>query len=170
MAWVMNVSTPDLAAFINRLEKFDGDVSKELKRKMRGAANLVAMSARKRQELPLSHWRYRWVEQDRANGRDLRYNLAAARKGISVKTGRHRKSGVTTAFGMDVVQSNAAGAIYELAGSENRSGHRFNSILNRVQGTGPWPRTLLPAYYDVMPDVQRQIESAIRVAEAKVGK
>jgi hypothetical protein len=170
MAWKINVATPDIAAFINRLEKFDGDVSKELKQKMRKAAGLVAGSARSRQELPLSHWRYRWIEQDRASGRDLRYNVAQARRGIKVKTNRHRKSGVTIGFGMDVVQTDAAGAIYELAGSKNDSGHRFNTILNRTQGAGPYPRTLFAAYYDQMPSALQQMEAAVRAAEARVGK
>jgi hypothetical protein len=170
MAWVMNVATPDLAAFINRLEKFDGDVSKQLKQRMRKASGLVANNARGRQELPLSNWRYRWIEQDRQAGRDLRYNVAAARRGIRVKTQRHRKSGVTTAFGMDVVQGDAAGAIYELAGSRNKSGHRFNRNINNAAKPGPYPRSLFAAYYAVMPTVQQEIESAIRDAQAKVGK
>jgi hypothetical protein len=171
MAWTINVATPDLAKFINRLEKFDGDVSKELKQKMRKASGLVAQNARERQEVPLSHWgRFRWIEQDRPSGRNLRYDIAAARKGIRVNTNRYRASGVTTAFGMSVVQKDAAGAIFELAGSQNRSGHRFNSTLNRVLGSGPYPRSLFPAYYAVMPTVQEQIEKAIRDAERKVGK
>jgi hypothetical protein len=171
MAWTMKVSTPDLAAFINRLEKFDGSVSKELKQKMRKASGLVAQNARERQQVPLSNWgRYGWVEQDRANGRNLGYNQAAARRGLRVSTNRYRASGVTTAFGMSVVQRDPAGAIFELAGSANRSGHRFNSALNRVLGKGPYPRSLFPAYYAVMPTVQQQIEAAIRDAERKVGQ
>lgn len=170
MAWTINVATPDLAKFINRLEKFDGDVSKQLKQRIRKASGSVAQEARQRQELPLSNWRYRWIEQDRRNGRDLRYNLAAARKGIKVKTNRHRKSGVTVAFGIDVVQQNAAGAIFELAGSQDQSGHQFNKNLNRIYKDGPYPRTLYPAYYAVMPDVRKEIERAIRDAERQVGQ
>jgi hypothetical protein len=170
MAWTINVATPDLAAFINRLEKFDGDVSKELKQRMRKASGLVAKDARSRQEVPLSQWgAYRWIEQDRQSGRNLRYDLAAARRGIRVNTNRYRASGVTTAFGMSVVQRDAAGAIFELAGSKNKSGHRFNNTLNRVLGSGPYPRSLFPAYYAVMPAVQDEIQSAIRDAERKVG-
>jgi hypothetical protein len=170
MAWTINVATPDLAAFINRLEKFDGDVSKELKQRLRKASGLVAKNARSRQEVPLSNWgRYRWIEQDRAEGRNLRYQIALARKKIKVETYRGRSSGVTTAFGMKVVQRDAAGAIFELAGSQNRSGHRFNSSLNRVLGNGPFPRSLFPAYYAVMPQTQADIEKAIRNAERRVG-
>jgi hypothetical protein len=170
MAWTMNVATPGIGAFINRLEKFDGDVSKELKQKMRKAAGLIAKSARARQKVPLSHWaRYSWIEQDRSNGRNLQYNIAAARQGIRVNANRYRASGVTVAFGMTVVQRNPAGAIFELAGSENRSGHRFNRTLNRMLNDGPYPRSLFPAYYDEMPTTVKQIQTAIREAERKVG-
>jgi hypothetical protein len=170
MAWTMNVATPGIGAFINRLEKFDKDVSKELKKDMRKAAGLIAKSARARQEVPMSHWaRYRWIEQDRSNGRNLQYNLAAARQGIRVNANRYRASGVTVAFGLTVVQKNPAGAIFELAGSENKSGHRFNRKINELTTSGPYPRTLFPAYYDVMPTAVKQIQAAIRNAERKVG-
>ena len=45
MPWTMNVATPDLASFINRLEKFDKDVSKELKQEMRKASGRIANNA-----------------------------------------------------------------------------------------------------------------------------
>jgi hypothetical protein len=58
-----------------------------------------------------------------------------------------------------------AGAIYMLAGSQNRSGHRFNNVINRQHGKGPWPRAMTPAYYAKAPqasrDIGRLIEKAI---------
>ena len=174
MPWTMNIATPDLAAFINRLEKFDKDVSKELKQEMRKASGRIANEARGllgSMGDPLSNWTgYSWNEMDRPNGRNLQFNRAAARSGLRVNTNRYRASGVTTAFGQTVVQRNAAGAILELAGSDTpNSTFNSNIIGYRNSPIGKIPRILGRAYYRVMPVVRVEIQAAIRRAEKKVG-
>jgi hypothetical protein len=174
MPFLMNVATPEIGAFINRLEKFDKDVSKELKQEMRKASGRVANESRSLISAmgdPLSNWAgYSWVEQDRADGRNLQFNMSAVKRGYKVKTNRHRKSGITTAFGQSVVQETAAGAILELAGSDNSKATFNKNIINaRKSPIGKIPRILGKAYYRVMPIVVVELRSAIRRAEMKVG-
>lgn len=174
MPWLMNIATPEIGAFINRLEKFDKDVSKELKQEMRKASGRVANESRSLISAmgdPLSNWaRYSWVEQDRAkNQRNLQFNMSKVKKGYKVKTNRHRKSGITTAFGQSVVQETAAGAILELAGSASMGQFNQNLISARKSPIGKIPRILGKAYYRVMPIVVVELQAAIRRAEKKVG-
>ena len=174
MPFLMNVATPEIGAFINRLEKFDKDVSKELKQEMRKASGRVANESRSLISAmgdPLSNWAgYSWVEQDRAkNQRNLQFNMSKVKKGYKVKTNRHRKSGITTAFGQSVVQETAAGAILELAGSRSMGQFNQNLISARKSPIGKIPRILGKAYYRVMPIVVVELQAAIRRAEKKVG-
>jgi hypothetical protein len=174
MPWLMNIDTPQIGAFINRLEKFDKDVSKELKQEMRKASGRVANESRSLISAmgdPLSNWAgYSWIEQDRTSGRNLQFNMSTVKKGYKVKSHRHRKSGITTAFGQSVVQTSAAGAILELAGSVNKTQQFNKNIINaRKSPMGKIPRILGKAYYRVMPIVVVELQAAIRRAEKKVG-
>lgn len=165
----MRVEVDGLARFINRLEKFDPEVSKILKSDMRSAASLVAAASKRR--LPdsgLRNWGAWW------NGnRDLGYIGSWVRGGVSVVTNRYRRSGVTVGFGYDVINKTPSGNIYEVIGSKRRvtgrRGARFVDNVNAKHGSGPLPRTLFPAYYDAMPQTRSLIEAAIREAERKVG-
>jgi hypothetical protein len=174
MPWLMKIATPEIGSFINRLEKFDKDVSKELKQEMRKASGRVANESRSLISAmgdPLSNWAgYSWFEQDRAkNQRNLQFNMSKVKRGYKVKTNRHRKSGITTAFGQSVVQETAAGAILELAGSRSMGQFNQNLISARNSPIGKIPRILGKAYYRVMPIVVVELQAAIRRAEKKVG-
>jgi hypothetical protein len=162
-----------LAPFVNRLEKFDKDVSKQLKKEMKQGANEVAKEARSLIGAvgnPMSQWaKYSLIEQDRANGRNLQFNLPAAKKGVKVKSYRGRNRGVTTAFGYRVTQSDVAAAIFERAGAEDKSGAIFNTTMNRDHGGNRYPRIFYRAYYVAMPKVEAKIRAAIRKAEKGVG-
>jgi hypothetical protein len=173
----MKLTAEGIAPFINRLEKFDKDVSKALKKDMRMAADDVRKAAVKRlpNGVPISNWG-RW----RQNGRDLDYDRGRVRKSYKVATNRYRNLGVTTAFGYSVVTENAAAAIFEQVGAPTRKGNTswFSSdqfIRTLVNRHGPRPkvkggkRILVPAYYEAMPSARRKIEKAIREAERKVG-
>jgi hypothetical protein len=156
----MRMEVDGLAPFINRLEKFDKDISKALKKEMRSAADSVAKTARgmSPQGNALSNWG-KW-------GGRTDFDAGAVRKGFKVATNRYRRRGVTVAFGYDVVQGNAAGAIFETVGKT--SGTPFvDSIVRKYGGTRP--RTLLPAYYAEIEQAQARIEEAVRNAEREVG-
>jgi len=163
------VDIKGLAPFINRLEKFDKDVSKQLKKEMRGAASLVVAAAKMRVlKQPLSNWGA-WIYT--SDGRDLGFDVSTVRRGFNVKTNRHRNKGITTAFGYDVVQRSAAGAIFEYAGSKtpdalfNRNLLKNNDRLIR----GTQPRILARAYYDVIHEARARISNSIQDAARKVG-
>lgn len=172
----------DIAAFINRLEKFDKDTSKELKKGMKQGASHVVKEAKRRIDginptPPLSNWGYSWVEQDRTeNVRNLRFDKARAKKGVKAAAYRARKRGATVAFGYQAVQKDPAASIFELAGSQSvvskqsRGGSRtFNrNILSRFQA-GPYPRILYPSYYVGIKDARREIEAALQKARRAVG-
>jgi hypothetical protein len=171
----------DIAAFINRLEKFDKEVSKELKKNMRAGAKHVVDAAR--QELsrvpdpPLSNWAYSWVEQDRTeNVRNLVYSAAKAKSGLKVATFRARRRGRTVGFGYQAVQKDPAASIFELAGTRNaistatRAGsYTFNANINRRYKRWRIPRLLYPAYYVGMPKAREEMQRALTEARRRVG-
>jgi hypothetical protein len=168
------VQAQGIAPFINRLEKFDKDVSKTLKAEMRRGSNEVAKEARSLIGAlggnALSNWgTWSSAGRGRTDARDLSFSPAAAKRGIKVKSYRGRSRGVVTSFGYRVSQMNPGGAIYELAGSRNRSGDVFNSNLNSKRGSNRYPRIMYRAYYAGMSRAETIIRAAIRKAEKEVG-
>jgi hypothetical protein len=158
-AVVMRVDIDGAAALVNRLKKFDADVYKILQRELKDAAGMVAENARSRVPAggALSNWGP-WDFTTGSNGsvgvvtmvtgsRDLGFSGSRARSGIRPQAVTRSNRGAVSSFKVRVVQMNAAGAIYELAGSQNRSGSTFGPNLNSAHGSGPWPRTLTPAWH-----------------------
>jgi hypothetical protein len=168
------VEVQGIAPFVNRLEKFDKDVSKTLKKEMRQGANEVAKEARSLigaiGGTPLSGWGP-WTSRTKGKQteRDLSFNVPAVKKGIKVQSYRGRFRGATTSFGYRVNQMNPGGAIYELAGSQDKSGDLFNSNLNNKRGSNRYPRIMYRAYYAGMSRAETMIRAAIRKAEKEVG-
>jgi hypothetical protein len=174
----MRLTAKGIAPFINRLEKFDKDVSKTLKKEMRSAADDVRKAAVKR--LPSGNPISNWGRWGNPRNRDLNWEGNRVRKSYKVDPQRGRNLGVTTSFGYSVITRNAAAAIFEQIGADTRkgntawfSGEQFiRTIVNR-HGRRPrvkgGKRILVPAYYEAMPSAQRKIEKAIREAKRKVG-
>jgi hypothetical protein len=168
------VEVQGIAPFVNRLEKFDKDVSKTLKKEMRQGANEVAKEARSLigaiGGTPLSGWGpWSSSRSGRTDARDLSFTAATAKRGVRVESYRGRSRGVVTSFGYRVKQMNPGGAIYELAGSQNKSGDLFNSNLNNKRGSNRYPRIMYRAYYAGMSRAETIIRAAIRKAEKEVG-
>jgi len=164
---MIGVSVDGVAPFVNRLEKFDKDVSKELKSEMSKGAEVVRDAAASTVSgQPISGWG-NWNH----NGRDLGYKPDAVKRGLKVATNRHRQRGVTTAFGYDVVQSNPGGAVFEVIGDKSRvtspQGAQFVDAVSA--GAGKKPRTLIPAYYKGISEAKDRIEAALKTAMRKVG-
>jgi hypothetical protein len=165
----MKVEVDGLAAFINRLEKFNKDVSKELKAEMTKAASLVVSDAKSAAPgAPLSGWG-RWIDAGvmpkSTGGRDLSY-----KSGYKTVTNRYRARGATVGFGKDVSTSNPGAGIFQFAGTQNRTPNFTQQIVLRFGAVKKVPRVLGPAYYRNMPEVRARIESAIRSAQRKVGQ
>ena len=164
----MKVEVTGAAAKIDAIFRFDKDVWKGIQKGVKDAAESVASDARSR--VPsyglggtsgTGGWG-KWIAKK--DGRDLSYDQANMRKNIKVRFKSQMKSGVRVVKGQAINNSPAA-AISMLAGSKNRSGHRFNSVIKTQHGSGPWPRAMTPAYYAKGPeaskDIGRLIEQAI---------
>ena len=164
----MKVEITGAATKIDAIFRFDKDVWTGIQRGVKDAAESVASDARSR--VPSyglggtsgeGGWGG-WIAK--GSGRDLSYDQGAIRKGVKTRFKSRYKSGFREVQGQAVNMS-PAGAIYMLAGSQNRSGHRFNNVINRQHGKGPWPRAMTPAYYAKAPqasrDIGRLIEKAI---------
>lgn len=176
-------ASSDIAQFVNRLEKFDKDVSKELKAGMRKGVGYVVKEAQRRvPPTPLRNWAVSWIEQDRSDARYLMYDQGAARRQIKAAAFRARKRGSTVGFGYQAIQKDPAASIFELAGSRNpggspnafkptaRGGSRtFNRNILRKFNNGPYPRVLYPAYYAGIKDAREEIDKALQQARRRVG-
>jgi hypothetical protein len=172
----MRLETNGIAPFINRLEKFNKDVSKELKKDMKSGADMVrAKAVSMVPSNPVSGWG-RWIH----NGRDLSYDQNRVRKSYKTETNRYRRQGITVGFGYSTVTENAAAAVFETVGADTakgntdwRSSQQFRRTIVNRHGVRPkvkgGKRILVPAYYAVIPKVNERIEKAIREAERKVG-
>lgn len=164
----MRLEVDGLGPLINRFEKFHKDIGPTLKKEMRGGAAIVQKAAQSTVSgFPISGWG-NW----NSGGRDLSYDPAAVRRGFKVATNRYRRRGVTTAFGYDVVQSNAGGSVFEVIGDKSRvTDERGAQFVDSVVGSrgGKKPRTLIPAYYAGITQARERIESALKSAMRKVG-
>ena len=182
MAWNMTIDT-DAKSFLKNLQQLDFDVAKGVDQKMKAAARVVRKSASQRvgkMSPPLSGWALgSWVEQDRADGRNLQWNTSKARSGFAIGGARRKMSGVFISYGVNVEQRNAQGAILELMGGSSRGyrGARLNggSVLmrqnmRRKNGDGPYPRTLYPAYYEGMGEAREMIERIVEEAERRANR
>lgn len=163
------VKVENLGPLINRLEKFDKDVAKDLKKELSSATDLVVKAARARVDGPaLRNWGT-WIEAK--SGRDLTYDPSNVAAGIKRITNRYRRGGATISFGQDVSQRNPGGAVFEFAGTKSSSDFTRFIVAKHgpVPAGGRMPRRLGPAYYAAMGEARARIEAAIRKAQSRVG-
>jgi hypothetical protein len=162
----MSAKVTGIAYLINRLEKFDKDVSKELKKEMRSAANDLLRESRSAfPPMGLTNWGM-WISSE--DGRNLSYG-GNVKKGLKLETTRKRVRAATVAFGYTVSQMSPAGAIIAFAGSVTAGA--FNDSITRKYGRASRaPRFMTPAYYAVIPAVRSKIEKSIEDAMRKVGQ
>jgi hypothetical protein len=163
----MKVEITGVATKIDAIFRFDKDVWAGIQRGVKDAAESVAADARRRvpsyglgSSSGQGGWGG-WIAS--GTGRDLSFNQSKIRSGIRTRFKSRYKSGFREVQGQ-AVNNNPAGAIFMLAGSQNISGHRFNKVIVRQQGNGPWPRALTPAYYAKGPEASRDIGRLIEKA------
>jgi len=150
----VKVKVEGAAAKIDAIFRFDKELWRQMQREIKAATEVVATDARGRvpaQGLYSSRSGYtgwgKWISK----GRVLSYEQSTVRGGIKSRSRSRSKAGFRQVSGR-VEMTNAAGAIFTLAGSQNRSGHPFNVNINRQQGgsqgarnNSTWPRLLTPA-------------------------
>jgi hypothetical protein len=169
----MKVKVEGAAAKIDAIFRFDKELWKGIQKGVKDAAESVAADARNR--MPsyglggtsgTGGWGG-WIAK--RDGRDLSYDQAKIRKNVKTRFKSQMKSGVRVVKGQ-AINNSPAGAIYMLAGSKNRSGHRFNDVINRQHGSGPWPRAFTPAYYAKGPEASKEIGRLIERAIDEVNR
>lgn len=155
-------------ATLKALRDLDPKAAKAITTALRKTAEPIRQQAQAMvPEIPLTNWyNYGWQ-----NGR-LDWWSGAVRRGIAVQVKGGRQRGRIVSSLVAVVNRNAAGAVFELAGKVN-SGNRLDKGL-QASGHGPASRLIWKAFDDlggagkataeietIMKDVERQVQSAL---------
>lgn len=151
----LDATVDGVPQLINRLKGFEPEVYKILQREVRAAADKVGSSARGSvPEMPTSHWDY--------TGRT---GWSRGKVAGSIRPGfRTRNVGGTRVVSGIVTMRNAAGSIYEAAGSKD--GGQFGALLNATAGAR-YPRVMGPAWTANVDAAREEIKAAVsRAAEA----
>lgn len=162
-----------LADAIKTLGKVDPELKKELVKEMKTAADPLVALARSLvpAETPLTNW-YNWKGG---------YNYSKVRRGIKVSqrnTAKRTSSGQReeTIRLLALVQTNAAGAIYDMAGRAGGNGKgsegadRGRAMIAKLDETAESSRTLWPAAERKLSDVQKAVIDAIGNMEDTLNK
>jgi hypothetical protein len=171
---VMQVKVEGAAAKIDAIMRFDKEAWRAIQKGVKAATDAISKDAERRVP-PMGliprragsgwgSWNYS------RDGRDLSYR----RGDFKFKT-RFRsrvQQGFREVQGRAQLDtSSAAVAIFTLAGSQNKSGHPFNTNINNQTGTregardvGMWPRLLTPAWHAKGPEASKEIGALIEKA------
>jgi hypothetical protein len=165
--WKIEVT--NLKQIINAIEDIDKTAVKRIEKTIKTVANRIAVDAgyETSYKQPLSNWGS-WISS--RDGRDLSFETSDVVKGFKVKKNNYMRKGVSAGFGFDVVQTNAAGAIFEVMGSGDRvtndSGKNLVDVVNN-RFPRKQPRSLIPAYYQNMNDEVRESIRDHIISEAR---
>ena len=153
--WKIEVT--NLKQLMNALEVIDKSATKNIQKTITAVAKRVVVDASyiSPGSTPLSNWGNWRFSRD---GRDLSFDPGDVAKGFRVQKSNFRRRGVSAGLGYDVVQTNAAGAIFEVMGDGSRVTTRGGAnMVNVINKRFPrkQPRTLIAAYYQNMSDEVR---------------
>lgn len=170
----MNVRVEGDARKIEQIFRFDKELWKEIQRGVKDATSDIRSDAKSNYpDNGLSGWGM-WTAF--SSGRDLSYDQTKVRAGVKTQFRSRQRRGFRTISGL-VYNKNPAGAIYGLAGSQDRSGEFFNRNINRKRGgsvgerrTGQWPRALTPAWTKGVDEARKEIARVVEKAIAKVNR
>ena len=179
--WAVNMR--GLGDFVNRMKRFDTDVAKHLQDDIKVAVDGIYQAAGQTVTStgnPLSNWGS-WTNRRsvgsrgsvRSSGgvatRDLSYSPSAVKSGLNKRIKVVNKGEKQDVWGI-VADTTAAGAIYELAGKSNKSGHAFNhNIITKHRPTpigksNGWPRVLGPAWAGGRDKAEQLLTAAVKRA------
>ncbi len=160
---------------IERIKGFESETYKVLQREVREAqADIVSDAKGATPDRGLRRWG-RWRRDMGSAGGfrnitgDRDFDASAIMTSIKPSFRTRRSQGSLGVYGR-VNLGDAAGAIFSLAGKRNRSGHPFNVSINRVNGAGPWPRLLGPAWTNNIDKARNEIRQAVNRAAEKVNR
>jgi len=154
-----------LQAVLRELREFNPDLLKDLKKDLQEQAQPIIKAASARvPDVPARGW----SQSGRIGFRKTRVTQGMK---VSMRASKRIK-GVRGSFGVvEIVQSNAAGAIWDQAGTRGRykaptqRGINFVEALNRSSGKAQ--RGLWPASVGRRKDIAKAFEVSIRAAERK---
>ena len=175
MSAEFTVQTDGLANVIVRLNKLDPGLRREIQKQMKDVASPLVTSARSLLPAasPLDNWGNWGSTGKRLIGR---YDRSAAARGIKVTYKGSSDSKVIPL--LTFTQTNAVGAIVDLAGRAGGTGRRSEGArrgremigkLNRSLGREA-SRTMYPAVIQNLPKVFRELEQAIAEVEEQFRK
>lgn len=150
------------AATVRALREFDKQAAAEIRKGLQKAAEPIKTRAQDMvPTVALSQWsRYGWSNRD--------WSQPTVKKGIAVSlSGRRARGAGTTSF-VAIINRNAAGAIYELAGRSN-GGNRLDKGL-QASGRGPASRLIWKAFDDMNGDqrVEQEVQKVMTLAQSKL--
>lgn len=150
------------AATVRALREFDKEAAAEIRKGLQKAAEPIKSRAQSMvPTIALSQWsRYGWGNRDWAQ--------PAVKRGIAISlSGRRARGSSTTSF-VAIVNRNAAGAIYELAGRKS-GGNRLDKGL-QASGHGSASRLIWRAFDEMRGDqrVEQEVERVMTLAQAKL--
>lgn len=174
MAWKVEVT--GLRYVLDTLKDLDPIALKEIKREIDDTAKrVVSLAQALTPSRPLSNWGS-WnqlvARRGQLEGRDLSFD-ERVKGGFKVRRNNFRRRGVSAGYGVNVEQTDWAGAIFEIIGDKSRvttpSGGHLVDVVNSRFGEGQ-PRTLRKAYYgaDVAESADR-IRDQIADAAIRLG-
>jgi hypothetical protein len=175
----MQVKVEGAAAKIDAIFRFDKAIWKGIQKGVKDAAESVAADARGRVPSIAVHsfhspgWG-KWTATGSrggvdSSGRNLGFDQGEIRKSIKPRFRSRYKSGFREVQGQAIVNS-PAGAIYMLAGSQNKAKNKFNQEVNAQHGKNVWPRAMTPAYYAKGPQARKDIGDLIERAIQQVNQ
>lgn len=166
------VKTDGLANVIVRLNKLDPGLRKEIQKQIKDTANPLISTARSL--LPAASPLDNWGSWPRGTGG---YQKNAASRGIKVSYKGSSNSSVIPL--LTFTQTNAAGAIVDMAGrrfpngNKTEGGERGRQMvakLSRSMGNREASRTMYPAVFANLPKVFKELEQAIEEVEEQFRK
>jgi len=162
---------------VRALRQFDPDALKEMNKTIYAAMKIAQIDARQLAPsvTPLSGWGRpvkagRWA--------DRTFTPKAVKMGLKTKIDRTRKRGNWTSKSYLLINSDAAGSIYETAGRKNPAGNskqgaNFNKLIARQSGIivrGKQGRIAYKAVEDNRDEIVMKSNAAIEKAQAAVNR
>lgn len=166
----MKVKVEGAAAKIDVMFRFNKELWRDMQREVKAATEAVSVDARSRVPgagVSSKRTGYRGWGPWTSGQRMLSFEQGEVRSGIKSRF-KSRSTGGFRQVSGQVDLTTPAGAIFGLAGSRNRSGHPFNTTINRQQGgmvgargNQMWPRLLTPARYAKGGEAAKKIAEAV---------
>jgi len=176
--WDIKVDATMLKALMDDLRKYDKDLYKEVTKALVNSASPIATAVGSKfpGKPPLENWHQ--TNRRKGKARLPGYNAANVRRGVKAvvprpkgfKGARFRTVGI-----LRLEQKNAAGQIYDIAGSafKNEKGERFINNLDKhlrtkSSGDGKRSRVMFPWTKANLPLVEETVAKSIKAQNGRI--